>query len=304
MKTKSVTKVVLGGAVLAGSAMAAHAQSLPNTAPSTYSSELMFYVEAVPPSGSTSSYTIALTQTTGNLAGSYFNKADATLAGPVEGTTLGTVYGDANFTYNFSGDTALTSFISTSEAAGDTMEWAILGSAYTGNTAGVHGTQGNVLIVSTGTDASVLGVNESPVTNATTGIGYKMGNDIGLLNGSCPGSCYNYTTGGVTVTGSTSGIFGTTASTYDSSSDLYGNGVDQLFALNSSSTLYGITGNNAATSGEALGYKLGTATFSAADVLTFTGNVSAVPIPAAVWLFGSGLLGLFGISRRNRQSVA
>lgn len=30
-----------------------------------------------------------------------------------------------------------------------------------------------------------------------------------------------------------------------------------------------------------------------------SGDVSAVPIPAAVWLFGSGLLGLIGIARRK-----
>lgn len=29
------------------------------------------------------------------------------------------------------------------------------------------------------------------------------------------------------------------------------------------------------------------------------GNISAVPLPAAVWLFGSGLLGLIGLSRRR-----
>lgn len=30
------------------------------------------------------------------------------------------------------------------------------------------------------------------------------------------------------------------------------------------------------------------------------GNVSIVPVPAAVWLFGSGLLGLIGLARRER----
>ena len=38
----------------------------------------------------------------------------------------------------------------------------------------------------------------------------------------------------------------------------------------------------------------------------FTGNltksVSHVPVPAAVWLFGSGLVGLVGVARRRRQS--
>ncbi len=31
----------------------------------------------------------------------------------------------------------------------------------------------------------------------------------------------------------------------------------------------------------------------------YTGDVSAIPVPAAVWLFGSGLLGLVGIGRRK-----
>ncbi len=34
------------------------------------------------------------------------------------------------------------------------------------------------------------------------------------------------------------------------------------------------------------------------------GKVNVVPIPAAVWLFGSGLLGLIAVTRRNRQQAA
>jgi len=36
------------------------------------------------------------------------------------------------------------------------------------------------------------------------------------------------------------------------------------------------------------------------DYLVWKGAVSVVPVPAAVWLFGSGLLGLVGIARRKK----
>ena len=35
-----------------------------------------------------------------------------------------------------------------------------------------------------------------------------------------------------------------------------------------------------------------------------SGSVSAVPVPAAVWLFGSGLVGLLGFNRKRSQSLA
>lgn len=38
------------------------------------------------------------------------------------------------------------------------------------------------------------------------------------------------------------------------------------------------------------------------DVMTEGLNVTSVPLPAAVWLFGSGLLGLIGISRRKKAA--
>jgi hypothetical protein len=45
----------------------------------------------------------------------------------------------------------------------------------------------------------------------------------------------------------------------------------------------------------------GTLTFGTDDSLTFTStNTAPVPLPAAVWLLGSGLVGLLGIGRRRR----
>ena len=41
---------------------------------------------------------------------------------------------------------------------------------------------------------------------------------------------------------------------------------------------------------------------SVVEVSTADFGFQAVPVPAAVWLFGSGLLGLMGVVRRNRRS--
>jgi len=47
------------------------------------------------------------------------------------------------------------------------------------------------------------------------------------------------------------------------------------------------------------GVPMQTGPFPGVEV-AFNGVVSAVPVPAAVWLFGSGLLGLLGVARRRK----
>jgi len=62
------------------------------------------------------------------------------------------------------------------------------------------------------------------------------------------------------------------------------------------------TGANSMTAETLTTALLGAWTFDSAGTLTFNGS-SAVPVPAAVWLFGSALLGLVGVSRR-KQALA
>ena len=42
--------------------------------------------------------------------------------------------------------------------------------------------------------------------------------------------------------------------------------------------------------------------FYALHLVGTIGEVSQVPVPAAVWLFGSGMLGLIGVARRKKQA--
>jgi hypothetical protein len=79
---------------------------------------------------------------------------------------------------------------------------------------------------------------------------------------------------------------------------LYGSGFPTLASLGNSMNLYSETGsgNGAATSGQL--YTAGLVMMLANGTLELVPS-GAVPLPGAVWLFGSGLLSLFGFARRR-----
>jgi hypothetical protein len=90
----------------------------------------------------------------------------------------------------------------------------------------------------------------------------------------------------------------------DPSQDIYYIGVEQ--------ETEGAAGAIAALGGEFIGGAgweacqppnciAGAAVTQAGDILTYA-DMTVVPVPAAVWLFGSGLLGLVGISRRKKSA--
>jgi hypothetical protein len=83
-------------------------------------------------------------------------------------------------------------------------------------------------------------------------------------------------------------------------------GANDMEVTGATDKLFAFTGNG--TTGALNSFILGTAVFNADGSLVLAGNATTgggggtapVPLPAAVWLFGSGLLGLVGISRRRK----
>jgi hypothetical protein len=251
---------------------AAHAASI---TPSTGDGSLMFFVTDTK---TNQTYTDVLTQD----VNSYFSAAQATTPAPTNGS-LNTIFGDANFSVPLSGDTTLTNFLSANSA--DPLTYGVIAGTYTGALGSKQRATGNARYIAT--SASLTSVLATPETSIVNAMGNGINGDVGLLN-----------TNLGAASSTNQGIFGTQQSGGGTTLNYYGSGLDMSgVQIGQSVALYGVTGNGSA-SGSANAYSLGTVTF-ANDTLTFTGNTAAVPLPAAVWLLGSGLLGLLGVSRRR-----
>ena len=282
---KTITKLVAGTAMLA-SAMGAHAAI---TAPGTGSSQLLFFVTD-PVSSLT--YTEVLTQTVGS-GSNVFNSsiANANQGAAVEGVSAATVTTSTSFSYNAAANSDLQAFISAHSADG--LQYGIMGGAYSSSTPVGRRANGASLVVTSSPDSTPYTNNGQSKIAGTEVAGSGLESDISSLN---QGTFDAHN-------GTSSGVIGTAAST-GALIDWYGTGVNVVGAIGSSLELFGISGNGK-PSGFALGYDLGKLSFDG-NTLTFTANTGSappVPLPAAAWLFGSGLLGLLGIGRR-RNAVA
>jgi len=126
----------------------------------------------------------------------------------------------------------------------------------------------------------------------------------GLMRGSIGFSLTDNNGNGATLATSGASIYqgtidGNVARTLWNSPNSFG-----TFSTTATSTDFGFPAREAAP--ESIDSNIGiliTFSLTAGDSVSFTSNfdVVPVPVPAAIWLFGSGLLGLFGASRRKRS---
>ncbi len=282
---KTLTRLAAGGMMLA-TAAAANAATISTTDPATNNGDLLFWV-----SNTVTQVTDTFVLSAQQL-NSFFSSATATSNAAPAGATPYKVNGDASFSYNFSGDTALASLIT---AAGTNAKWGIVSGANAGASSDLSVAGNSRIITTSQTDASVVAIAQAGISNA---IPSNYATDISNL----VLSTADQTGLPVGVTGTSSGIFGTPSSTDAAGMQLYTYDLKEPVSIGSTAfKLYGVTGNGTG-SGKAIVYNLGTASFDG-TTLSFTGY-SAVPLPAAAWLLGSGLLGLLGIGRRRDLTVA
>lgn len=258
--------------------------------PSSNSSDLILYVDAF--SGT-------------SVAGVYAYDTGISLSSLMSG---GFVSGASNNSTAFTGlnksTTAGPGFASfVSSHAGDTFSWTIEGGQYVNPTfaAGTPTAAGNANNVQPGT---ALAIFTSPTltsvlpkaSTATTVNFYNFLN--GLQNDITSGSM----TGLQTATETTA-----TAEGPNLPQNKYAflAGPDLAATGSTAVSLFGFTGNGV-NGGTLQSYLLGTVSFTSAGALTFSQNPTGtpVPLPAAVWLFGSGLMGLVGVSRRRKAAQA
>ena len=210
--------------------------------------------------------------------------------GFVSGAVLnGTAFAGLNQTIGAS--SGLQTFLATNPASGD--GWTLEGSQFLGSaTNTVDKVTGQALAVWT---------SQAGTTTPATNAGFKVAN-LNTYGGNfntdvSPGGGLAALGGATEITNGT-GFTSLQASKYA----VFG-GADLSAVGGPAQTLFGFTGNGG--TGTLQSYTLGTATLAANGTLTFAGNGGGapVPLPAAVWLLGSGLMGLVGVSRRRKAAV-
>jgi len=281
---KTLYRLAAGGMMLA-TAFAANAAPISTIDPASNNGDLLFWVS------NTATQVTSTFVLSANQVNSYFSTTTATSHATAAGAVPYKVTGEAGFSYSFAGDTALQSLIS---GAGADVRWGIIGGANPGGSANLQDLGATRFVLTSQTDASVTAVAQSAISSGIPN-GYAQDvSNLVLSNADQTGLPAG-------VTGTSAGIFGTPTSVASGVS-LYGADSKEPVAVGSTAfKLYGVT-SNGTQSGKAIVYNLGTASFDG-QTLSFSGY-SAVPLPAAVWLFGSGLLGLLGIGRRRDTTVA
>ncbi|MGO9988438.1 MAG: VPLPA-CTERM sorting domain-containing protein [Steroidobacteraceae bacterium] len=269
-----IVKSAVAGALSLGATTGAFALGIP----ATNTSDLVLVIQNLTATGNVYALDTGLSINS-EFSGTY-----------VTGATLNTSLSALNS--SIAASTTLQAFLTANPASGD--GWVIEAGQYAGATSNSNAVNSNTKNAGS---AKAIFTSVQPAANiGSEGItsfqSYLNGlqGDISTTGGLAPLLTSTENDTAVAYSSVASGKYGMTPT-------------GDLGSLGSSQTLFAYTGNNS-TSTNIQSYILGTATLSSTGQLVIAGNSGApVPIPAALWLFGSGVLGLVGVSRRRRSAV-
>jgi hypothetical protein len=220
----------------------------------------------------------------------------------VSGTTvLGSYAGDTQvavgssltgLSQSASTDTPLSQLLTLGQSSGNTIEWGVMGGKFT-LLGTVHA--GDTYLTTLTTAGSLALTTGGNLSNWSTGLDNTLTsvqNNAGTAN-----SVFAST---VALGGIWDGTLGSTATSNAANWYNTPGGSNVITGL-TSATLYLVTsGESTATNSVVTD---GTLTLSATGLTYSAGSPPPVPLPAAIWLLGGGLLGLFGIGRRKAATA-
>ena len=228
---------------------------------------------------------------TGSVLGSYAGDTGTTVANGITSINSISASSDAN----------LKSLLTLGASSGNTIEWAVQGggSFVKAGTANYYA-PGAAGFVTTIQNLSSFNPSGSAL-NQWAHLNGQAGGTINVINntlgtGSAATSIFStaVATGGIWDVSPAVAGTSNVANWYSTTTTTGNAGLG-------SDTLYFVTGNGAAN--PAVVNAIGTATLSATG-FSFSPSSTPVPLPAAVWLLGSGLLGLAGVGRRKSKTLA
>jgi hypothetical protein len=273
MTNRKIVSMVLGATALLGASSAFATAVLPSTG----NGELVLFV------------------TDTNTGNSYAKNLGVTLDNILaDGSVASTPAGTLSYslpTFDLSTDSNFTSLITAATNAGDNVIWGVMGGDSVGNN--LQATPRRFVQTSgVATPSLTNGSLASDTADFNTFLTSVNGNL--LANASVVG------------TGTSGGQYGVSGSAGTAAATGFTGSVGTSGALGSTLGLYMFTSSN--TSGLASAGSNNPAKEYVLTSLTLTSTglsaVSSVPLPAGVWLLGSGLLGMLGVGRRRIVKAA
>jgi hypothetical protein len=284
---KKLVGLAIAGALAAG--QQAYADNL--NVPSSGGTDLWLFVSD---QAKSTTFAVDTGVTVSSLLSSYTSNASLLAVNDAFSKTESQLSGSGN---------ALSSYLNTT----DTLEYAVVGmnwpSASTSTSNPQNQMPGGTVGIMSAPTSEANNVKNMGLNNLATW-GNDINGDMGYVILTGPGGA-GYVSGGSTyafANGSTVGQVwgGTPGGASAGSTNEYLQGPQQAgITPGTSETLYAVTGNG--NNGTLQSYVLGSLKLDTDGSLTLTS--SPVPLPAAVWLFGSGLLGLAGVSRRRMAAA-